>query len=200
MFSSKLASNPNRFARLQLERLETRDCPAGLTLLGTAMPDCRFLLSGQISDGPNEVVYIQFSGSVHGGTWTDESGAYSCEVTASSVDPIYATGWLDGLDVTGPAEFEFTNSAPQIAFTTVSNENTTFWTINGTVTDEFAEGMIVHFGGIRSLRFETATVEADGTFSLTVSIPAEESDLAGISVVTTDCWGVESNTACTILL
>jgi hypothetical protein len=55
-----------------------------------------------------------------------------------------------------------------------------FWTFSGTVydPDDYVEGMTVYFGGVLAEYGFTATVRADGTFSITRQIPNLQGSIA----------------------
>jgi hypothetical protein len=55
-----------------------------------------------------------------------------------------------------------------------------FWTFSGSVydPDDYVEGMTIYFGGVLAEYGYTATVRADGTFSLTVKIPELQGGIA----------------------
>jgi hypothetical protein len=79
-------------------------------------------------------------------------------------------------------------------FKAINNGNN-LWTFTGQVQDAYATGLVVQLGGIPSLANHnaSATVQADGTFSLTLSLqPGEQ------GAVTAECidWlGQASNEA-----
>jgi hypothetical protein len=70
-----------------------------------------------------------------------------------------------------------------------------FWTFYGTVSDEDEDptGWTVAFGGILEAYGYTATVEEDGTFTLTAEFPGLAAGTA--SAQTTDSEGLDSNLA-----
>ncbi|MHC4175868.1 MAG: hypothetical protein ACYSWU_00065 [Planctomycetota bacterium] len=72
------------------------------------------------------------------------------------------------------------NDAPVISGFFASEGPVPFWTFSGTVTDvdDDVEGMIVVFGGVLAEFNVTATVQADGTFSLTDQFPGIQSGTA----------------------
>ncbi len=70
-----------------------------------------------------------------------------------------------------------------------------YWTFSGVVTDvdDDVEGMIVTFGGVLASYNVTATVDADGTFSLTDEFPGLQGGI--VTAQTEDDEGLESNVA-----
>ena len=85
------------------------------------------------------------------------------------------------------------NRSPPIisGFGGVQNADET-WTLSGTVTDYDGEveGLTVYFGGIIEGLNATATVQRDGTFSITIPEPAE--DRGTVTAQTVDTDGLES--------
>src|SRR5205809_142108 len=68
------------------------------------------------------------------------------------------------------------------------------FTLSGHVTDEYAAGLKITFGGaVAAMDGLSTTVDADGNFSFTVEIP--DGDGGGVSAQTTDWWGLASNVA-----
>lgn len=64
-----------------------------------------------------------------------------------------------------------------------------FWTFSGKVydPDDYVEGMTVYFGGVLAGYGYTATVEADGTFSITEEIPDLQ---GGVAAAQTYDWSL----------
>lgn len=84
------------------------------------------------------------------------------------------------VETTFSVEVEPVNDAPVMPDFGGSEGPLDFWTFSGTVTDvdDDVEGMIVVFGGVLAEFNVTATVEADGTFSLTDMFPGIQSGTA----------------------
>jgi hypothetical protein len=91
------------------------------------------------------------------------------------------------------------NEPPVISGFTAILELGDLWTFEGTVTDvdDPVEGMVVNFGGVLASFNVTATVEADGTFSLTREFLGLQSGTA--SAQTQDPHGAYSNEACYVI-
>ncbi len=71
------------------------------------------------------------------------------------------------------------------------------FTFSGVVSDTSPAGLTVTFGGIPSLVGKTATTNADGSFSLTVSLNTNGSDNGTAWAQTTDWNGLTSTEATT---
>lgn len=202
-FSKPSFNSPSerRFARLMMEQLETRDCPAIIALNPVVSAPDEIQVSGQITDSPTAGMHIQFSGAISGYAVTDEFGAFSFISDQATEGTIYAVG-LDGeIEITNIANVEITveeveifgNEAPQIFIDTVTNEALS-WTFTGRVTDdESVDGLTVLFGGV--LDGEYTTVNADGTFTFTCYLTEAQSQSAFVTALTTDWWGLDSNLA-----
>ena len=67
--------------------------------------------------------------------------------------------------------------------------------LTGRVFDESPGGLVVTFGGVPSAAGQTATTNADGTFSLTLSMQTDGTDMGIVTAVTQDAAGQSSNVA-----
>jgi hypothetical protein len=67
--------------------------------------------------------------------------------------------------------------------------------LTGRVFDESPGGLVVTFGGVPSAEGQTATTNADGTFSLTLSMQTDGTDMGIVTAVTQDAAGQSSNVA-----
>jgi hypothetical protein len=87
------------------------------------------------------------------------------------------------------------NQAPVISDFYGISEPGGLWTFYGTVTDvdDPVQGMVVDFGGVLANFSLTATVQADGTFSITQAFAGLES--GGATAQTQDPHGALSNVA-----
>jgi hypothetical protein len=87
------------------------------------------------------------------------------------------------------------NAAPVIANFTVTYVTGYTWTLQGTVSDadDAVSGLVVTFGGVFAGYSATATVQADGTFSLTQEFVGLQSGTA--TAQTQDAHGAVSNLA-----
>jgi len=104
------------------------------------------------------------------------------------------------VDTTLTVNVASTNQAPVISNFVVWGEGCDMWTIEGVVTDvdDDVEGMIVTLGGILASYNLTATVQADGTFSVTERLEGLISAVA--TAQTEDDEGAESNLAETLVV
>lgn len=89
-------------------------------------------------------------------------------------------------------------AAPHIGNFQVEWIDTGVYELTGTVTATNPAGMVVTFGGsVASISGKTVTVNADGTFTLRVTIGANESGT--ITAITTNGQGQSSNLAITFI-
>lgn len=180
---------PLQRARLGLERLEARDCPAGPTLTLTALPLPGHLvqLSGQVMDSQPAGVRVTFSGSALGSTTTDNSGRYSFQTSSAVLGTVYAIGQDTLGRWTNTASALIAVAAP-IVNLSVSYGTQRTVTLSGTVTDLDPGNRTVSFSGVVS---GTATTRADGTFSLVT----QASGLGNVFASTVNLWSLVSNVA-----
>ncbi len=94
---------------------------------------------------------------------------------------------LSGGTATTPA-----NTPPAIEGFSIVWVEPGHYQITGRVTDEYPGGLTVTFDGVPSLEGVTAVTNADGTFSLTVTLRTDGSDAGNVSAVTVDAGGLSS--------
>jgi hypothetical protein len=148
-------------------------------------------LSGRVTDGSPGGLTVSFIGEVTGTTTTNADGTYSYTANAAGLGTISATvtnsSGLTSTAVTCTVQA----NAPTISNFQAVRQSGNIWTFSGTVTDQSAQNLTVHFGGLDFMTTQTATVRADGTFSLTVELPAESD--GWVTAQVTDWWGLASN-------
>jgi hypothetical protein len=150
-------------------------------------------LNGTLTDIDAGSRTISISGVAGGTATTDSSGNFSLATTATALGDIYATETDLWSQVSNTAKVTATDNHPVIADFAAINVSDNVWTFQGSVSDENAEGLVVRFGGLMSLSGQTATVQADGTFSYTCTLTGMDTGTA--TAITTDWWGQDSNQA-----
>src|SRR5213080_1203918 len=82
-------------ARLAVEPLESRFCPAAptVTLSVQELANNQVQLSGHVTDESPATVTVSFGGKVAGNTHPNGSGDYSLTASASGLGTITASGW-----------------------------------------------------------------------------------------------------------
>jgi hypothetical protein len=196
-----------------LEALENRDCPSGpdtqivpapgliapnpppsLQMTSIAAGPHEFTLSGHVTDDQPAGLTVQFSGAYAGSVQTDADGNFALTVSPEQLGLVSASVTDTAGLASNLAQAIFSSMPPMITNFTTSNALGHVWVFTGHVTDEFAAGLKVTFGGsVQAVDGLTATVDADGNFSLTVEI--SDGDGGGVSAQTTDWWGLASNQA-----
>lgn len=150
-------------------------------------------LSGHVTDPNPQGLVVNFAGVVSGQAVVDASGNYQVALTATSLGSINAAV-MGSQGGTGTASATLANTAAVISNFTASEGASNIWTFTGTLTDEFVSGLTVTFGGaIASVQGQTATVQANGAFSLTVQLNATDAGM--VSAFCMDWWSAMSNTA-----
>jgi hypothetical protein len=182
---------PVRPALLGLEQLEARDAPATLTMsvsYGTGRNITLFGHLGDVPDNTNQLVVV--SGQATGTTRTNANGDYSLSVTAAGLGVV--TGTSNG------ASASVTLTSPTLSIDTFASSEGGggLFTFTGSVSQpgRSVAGLQITFGGIPSMQGQTATVQADGTFSVVVQLSGKPADTGFASADVTDAWGTAAPT------
>lgn len=191
----KPRSSSDKRARLSVEPLEARDCPAApqITLEVTMLTGRMVRLSGTVTDENPATVLVQFSGAAVGNTNGNASGSYSLEIEGLSLGTVFANGTDQENLSSNTPQGNLTSSAPVITDFVAMEEGGGYWAFRGRVIDECPGGLVVRFGGLPSLAGRTATVDSSGWFSLAVQLAPGEEGTA--TAETTDWWDLDSNVA-----
>jgi hypothetical protein len=179
----------------RLESLEDRFCPVApsISLMHSLAGPNTFLLSGRVTDELPGGLTVQFSGAYSGSVVTSKTGCFSLTIHPDHLGSVFAQVTdAEGLSSSG-VEDVLTSMPPMICNFTAMHLYGNVWSFSGTVADESPAGLTVTFGGLPSLVGKTATVNANGTFSLTVELLAGEEGTA--TAQTCDWWGQASNEA-----
>jgi hypothetical protein len=185
----------SRTRPLGLEALEDRNSPSTLILNIVAYgPGTSVTFSGALrgSDNPGGQT-INFSGKVTGSTTTTPCGMYAITLKASGLGDVTAQT-ADGMS--NVAVVTLTDTAPRITQFQAIEGTGHLWTFQGDVTYRYPQGLIVNLGGMPdSLQGKTAPVDSSGHFWVVLELNGTTSDNGTASAVTTDPWGLTSNTA-----
>jgi hypothetical protein len=160
--------------------------PPSVTLNITYGSQRTVTLAGRVTDMDAGGRTLTFTGKVTGTTTTGSDGSFSFTTQASALGAVQAT-------TSSPAQANVTSMAPQIISFTASASVGNLWTFRGQISDESAPGLTVTFGGLAQLVNQTTTVASDGSFTLSVFLPA--GTYGDATAVTTDWWGLQSNMA-----
>jgi hypothetical protein len=188
---TKAPSSP-RPVRLLLEALEDRYCPSNITLNVSYAANRHVIFSGQVTPGSAGLT-VQISGAASGSTTTDANGNYSVNLTPTSLGQVMAKT-SDGQSNTAGAALSA--STPTIQNFGYTKGFLNYYTFAGQVTGDVTGGMVITFGGISALNGRTATVDANGNFSITVQVTDQGPWTA--SAYATDWWGLDSQVVYTI--
>jgi hypothetical protein len=148
-------------------------------------------LSGRLTDLDAGNQSISISGVAAGTPVTDCSGNFSLTTTASALGEVDATETDVWGQASNTATVMVSDTAPVIQNFAVIHGIGDTWIFQGSVVAGHAEGLVVTFGGDPAIAGRTATVRADGNFSVTLTLPPGAYFTA--SAITTDWWGLDSN-------
>lgn len=152
-------------------------------------------VSGVVSDIDPGGRTVQISGAVNGSVTTNADGSYSFTAPASGQGTVSVSttdGWGQNSNT---AQAPVSTAPPVINNFTATLIGNNVWTFAGQVSDVHPAGLSVKLGGLSVLAGVTATVDSTGWFHVNVSIPSGTKGTA--TAVTTDGWGLTSNTAWT---
>jgi hypothetical protein len=148
-------------------------------------------LSGRLTDFDAGNRSVSISGVAAGTPVTDSSGNFSLTTTASALGEVDATETDLWGQASNTATVMVSDTAPVIQNFQVIHGIGNTWIFQGNVVAGHAEGMVVTFAGLPEIAGQTATVQADGTFSVALTLPDGVQFTA--SAVTTDWWGLNSD-------
>jgi hypothetical protein len=149
-------------------------------------PNRQVTLSGKVTDAQPGGLVVTFAGAASGSTTTNADGSYSVTLTATALGQITATTqdvW--GLN-SAAVSVTVSNAAPTITLSGSQVGNV--WTFSGRVTDECPAGLVVVFSGPADLAGQKATVQSDGTYSLTIMLSSCDTGI--VTATVTDWWGL----------
>jgi hypothetical protein len=189
------ASTCARFTRLNLERLETRDAPANLSLSVVYGTGTTVTLSGDLTNTANPANQaIQIVGKASGTTTTDANGHYSITLQATGLG---AVGAALANDNRVKATATLTDTAPVITSFVAIEEQNGVWEFRGTITyNRYFDSMTIYFGGQPiDLQNKTTTANSSGSFDVCIQLNGLSSDNGNAAVWAVDPWGLQSNLA-----
>jgi hypothetical protein len=134
---------------------------------------------------------VQLGGKVNGTAATDANGNYSATLQASGLGVITAAT-TDGQS--NVAQFTLVDTEAVITAFTDMHGSQSLYTFTGHVAGGY-EGEVVNFGGLHDLQGQSATVDANGNFSITVQLDGLADDNGFATAQTVDAWGITSNLA-----
>jgi hypothetical protein len=180
-----------------VEALESRDVPAApvITSLNIQPLTGRMVrISGTLADECPMFTSVQIGGKVSGMALTTMFGNFEYVGMLTGPGEVSVVARDMEQLVSNKLSADIDNNAPQIVDFSASAGVGGYWTFSGRVLDESPMGMIVRLGGVPALNnIVMTTVNEDGEFEVTVLLTAGDTGTA--TAVTTDWWGVQSNTA-----
>jgi hypothetical protein len=177
-----------------LERLEERDCPSTLSLMGvSSLPSTKVVtVSGQVFNVQNPSgITVLLSGVVGGSAVTDANGMFSASLTASGLGTVYAATADGQYNISQRDILDQASSITGFYGSTVASD---IYVFSGNVNGGY-QGETVNFGGLKDLRGTSTTVDANGHFSFTVQLYPGIDDTGDATAQAVDVWGTTSNLA-----
>jgi hypothetical protein len=168
------------------------DMAPSITLYVGYGPNRQVTLNGRVSNAQPGGLTVNFTGVANDSVVTNADGTFTKTVTATALGKISATTQ----DVWGlssvTTQVNVTDPTPTI---TLSGNDVSgnLWMFSGRVTGGYVAGETVTFSGTPAVNGKTATVQADGTFSLAVSFSVGETGWVDATV--TDWWGATATAA-----
>jgi hypothetical protein len=175
---------------LGVERLETRNCPAGpsiSSLTATVLANKVVSLTGTVTDSNPASVTVTFSGVLAGSTPANAGGSFSYWATGTNVGMVSAVA-VDGQNLASPSvPVMVSTPAPNVTLAVTYGSKTNV-TLSGTVTDVDAGSLTITFSGEVTGSVRT---NPNGSFSYTAAAAGPGS----VTASTVDLWNQASNNA-----
>jgi hypothetical protein len=159
--------------------------PVITSITAKQLPGQKFRISGTVADKTPANCSITLTGVVTGGMRCDKLGNFSGDFNAPILGEVTAVA-TDGALSSQSAGVGLTNMPPGISVQATMGAGNT-WTFSGTVTDEAPAGLTVSLAGPVGVNGLTATVAADGSWSVSVQLPEGTSGV--VSSTVTDWYG-----------
>jgi hypothetical protein len=159
--------------------------PVIVSLTAVQVPGKKFRISGRVADETPASCGVVISGAASGVTLCDANGNFDAIYDVATPGDITAIAG-DGQLSSTPVGLTLGNAAPTTTIRAVRSGGQ--WTFSGTVTDEAPAGLTVTLSGAPGLNGRTATVAADGTWSITLILFSQAQGIANATV--TDWYGL----------
>jgi hypothetical protein len=138
------------------------------TLNAIQLPGRKFRISGRVSDDTPGRCGVVITGAASVTAMCDANGNFdaTCDVpTPGAITAVAGDGELES----GPTYSTLVNNAPTVSVIAVQGPGNT-WTFSGTVGDECPAGLTVSLSGPAGVNGATATVGANRSWSVTVTV------------------------------
>jgi hypothetical protein len=179
--------------RLCVEQLEAREClsaPSITSFSIVATTGHNVQITGHVTDDNPASVQVNFGGIVSGSTMANASGDFSLATAASSLGAAYAVA-RDGQGLTSAQATAILSVAAPTITVNPYNEGE-FWTFSGHVTDgQNPQNLVVTLNGLRDVQGKTATVDANGNYTITIELPPGETGT--VTATVSDAWNQVSS-------
>jgi hypothetical protein len=191
-----------RQVRPRLELLERRDCPSSssgatapviTSFAVNAETGVTVEVTGDVQDANPASCVINLTGTIQGSVQVNGDGSFSAEVTANSVGMVTAVAQDTVTTLSSaPANANVAPQPPEIenfAFVHIAQN---VWTFSGTVIDLVPANVPVTFGGPGNLQGATTNADANGNFSLTITLQNMPPSFI-VTAIATDNFGLQSD-------
>jgi hypothetical protein len=156
------------------------------------VPGRKFRISGNVSDDTPGQCRVTITGAANGTINCDANGNFDQTFDVPTPGAITAVA-ADGVLQSGPTYATLANNAPTVSVSAVQGPGNT-WTFSGSVGDECPAGLTVALSGPAGVNGATATVGANGGWSVTVTVLPGTS---GYVTATATDWYSETGTGYT---
>jgi hypothetical protein len=179
-----------------VERLEDRNCPTTPSIINFSVVNTTrnwVQVTGQVIDDNPAADHVVISGIVSGSVTPDAQGHFTFTAPAGRLGAVSAVAWNPQMQTSNTAQGQVTSTPPVIINFVAVNEDGNYWTFQGHVQDESAQGEMIYFAGLPDMQNARAMVDANGDFTVTVQLQSGEHGT--VTAQTMDWWGLASNQA-----
>jgi len=162
--------------------------PVISAITAVQVPGQKFRIFGTVTDDTPGACGVSFTGAARGVVLCDATGHFDATFDVAAPGNTTATAG-DGMLDSDPVTVGLTNAAPTTGCRAVIRGTTL--TITGTVTDEAPAGLIVTLTGSKAVTGLTATVQSNGTWSVSTTILSGSH--GNITATVTDWYGLTGN-------
>src|SRR5262245_370965 len=156
------------------------------------VPGRKFRISGHVSDNTPGQCRLTITGAANGTINCNPNGYFDQTFDVPTPGAISLVAG-DGVLESGPTYTTLSNFAPTVSVIAVEGPGNT-WTFSGAVGDECPAGLTVCLSGPAGVNGASATVLADGTWSVTVTVGP---GTCGQVTATVNDWYSETGTGMT---
>jgi hypothetical protein len=162
------------------------NAPMIVGLEAVQVPGAKFRIYGRVADETPGSCSVTISGAASGTLLCDSNGNFDGIFNVPVMGGIIIFAY-DGQLYSDGSAFPLANAAPTTTISAVHGFGYS-WTISGVVTDEARAGLTVTLTGPPGINGRTATVLANGTWSITATLGPRAQGIATATV--TDWYGL----------